>query len=122
MATYCDEDDYAQSHDYANWTAYAAARANQPTLSHLTQALNKATRIINRIIGTRSNVTDSDYTSDLLDYCLIMTKRILGESTEGNRGNFIAYSPADYLNEKERAWLTEVAITLEKRVVMDVGI
>jgi len=119
MSYYANKDDFAVEYNYADWTAYAAERPNSPSLANLNRKLGMATRIINRFIGCYpNNVTDSDYTEELKDLCLMMVKRMYQvEMGQGMAKTIPYFSPNDFLIERERLRLVEIGALLEYREV-----
>lgn len=123
---YIDKDEYAVNNNYANWTTYAAAVPNAPTLTHLENDLiTEATDIINENIGSDNiSITDSRYLSRIKKLCARMVIRMEQiELGQGLPGKIPLFSPNDFLIERERKYLqSTVGVVLGYRVLGGVGV
>jgi len=71
--------------------------------------LEEASEIINEKIGSfNSDITDSRFLSRIQKLCLRMVDRMSGIDNEQSKGNFFGYSQTDYLNTRERDYLSNV--------------
>ena len=122
---YIDEDVFAVAYNYTNWTAYASANPNRPTLAWVTENIEEATEIINENIGSLpDSITDTTFLSRVQKLCLRMVKRMRQiELGQGLPGKIPMYSPNDFLIERERKFLrSRVGIVLEYRNLGEFGI
>ena len=115
---YADKDQWAVNQEFADWDAYAAANPNSPPLATITRLLNKATRIINRNIGSgATTITDERYIDDLEDLCIEMVNRMRQINiAEGRAQSIPMFSPNDYLVEREREQLRQIGRVLGYRL------
>jgi len=128
--SYADKDDWADSHGFADWAAFLTAGNTYPNATQLDAALKKATRILNNRMhlncGT-TNITDTTYLTDIKDYCLTITNRILDQqNARGSLGGLMFtqgmqnWSGADYLMSYERTDIEQISLALGFRLVGDV--
>jgi hypothetical protein len=120
---YANRDQWAVRHDYADWAAYAAARPNVPTQAHIDEMLEEATEIINELLGTyNADTTTARFLSYLQKLTLRMVDRMRQiDKGQGTRANFPMFSPNDFLIERERQKVSEMAIQDETRALMGFG-
>jgi hypothetical protein len=115
---YIDEDAFAVGYNYANWTAYASANPNTPTLAWVTENIEEATEIINEKIGSHNvSITDVRFLSRVQKLCLRMVKRMKQiEYGQGTPGRIPLFSPNDFLQDRERKFLqSTVGVVLKYR-------
>lgn len=122
---YCSRNQWAERKGYATWAAYVAAGYGEPTQQELDSALEDATDIMNdpeHINCKSTNITDTDYTQRLERICYNMANRIMDvERNRGRQGAMFQFSPQDFLFDKERKFLIQIALDKEYRYVGAVG-
>lgn len=124
MATYCDKDYFAtrrssKTKPFTDWDDYTASE-DFPDENALDDVLEACTAIMNNRshMNTSSNITTSQDVVTLRDICYKMACRMLGmEIQMGFQGGAFAFSPADYLSERERQTLLTIGKINSKRVV-----
>jgi len=104
---YINEDAFAVSENYDDWSAYATDKPNAPTLAHLTELIEEATDTINENIGSYNvDITDVRFLSRVQKLCLRMVHRMRQiELGQGLQGKIPLFSPNDFLIERERNYL-----------------
>jgi hypothetical protein len=106
MTTYLTNDQWAVKKGYSSFTNYSSSN-EYPSSSGLTAMREEACAIINRYIGTSTNI--SSYTTYLrsLEYRMVelMIDEEQGRATEQGRPQYI---PRDYLFERDRKMLASL--------------
>ena len=108
--TYNDNDAWAKTKNYANWSAYATAHPNSPTEDHIDEMLEEASEIINLNIGSfNSDITDVRFLSRVKKLHLRMVNRMRQvELAQGKNMGFLGWSTTDFLQERERSYLVTI--------------
>lgn len=122
---YASINDWAETKGYASFAAYAADSNPEPNQTKLQTFLEKATRIMNNrkhlACGT-TNISSSDYTDDLKDYCITIANRMMDvERNRGFMGGGFTFSPQDFLYAYERDDMNQIALELGYKEVGTVG-
>lgn len=122
---YCSINQWAERKGYANWAAYVAAGYGKPDQEVLESALEDAADIMNdseHLNCKSSNITDTDYTQRLERINYNMANRIMDvERNRGREGAMFRFSPQDFLFDRERKFLIQIAIDKSYRYVGAVG-
>ena len=115
---YIDEDVWAVDQKFANWTAYASANPNSPTLEWITGHIEEATGIINENIGSFNvDITDVRFLDRVQKLCLRMVNRMRQiDLGQGTPGRIPLFSPNDFLIQRERKYLqSTIGVVLKYR-------